>query len=99
MARCCCGISLPYANATVRISVIPMQAPTVGERLTFPLNITNGQNVAGHQATITTIPMPSEFIQPETWIPYQLAEPADVKVSIYTFNGRPVRTLALGGPV
>ena len=33
---------------------------------------------------------------PETWIPYQLAAPADVKVSIYGANGRLVRTLALG---
>jgi len=33
---------------------------------------------------------------PETWIPYQLAAPADVKVSIYGADGRLVRTLALG---
>ena len=30
------------------------------------------------------------------WIPYQLAESVDVKVSIYTIGGRLVRTLALG---
>ena len=38
---------------------------------------------------------PNPF-NPETWIPYQLAKPADVKISIYTANGQLVRTLALG---
>ena len=38
---------------------------------------------------------PNPF-NPETWIPYQLATPADVNVSIYAADGTPVRTLALG---
>ena len=38
---------------------------------------------------------PNPF-NPETWIPYQLAEAADVKVSIYSVNGTLIRTLALG---
>ena len=38
---------------------------------------------------------PNPF-NPETWIPYQLAEPADVTVSIYATDGRLVRTLNLG---
>ena len=38
---------------------------------------------------------PNPF-NPETWIPYHLAEPADVKLSIYSAAGRLVRTLALG---
>ena len=38
---------------------------------------------------------PNPF-NPETWIPYQLAEPADVFVSIYTADGKLVRTLDLG---
>ena len=38
---------------------------------------------------------PNPF-NPETWIPYQLAEPADVTVSIYAADGTLVRTLALG---
>ena len=38
---------------------------------------------------------PNPF-NPETWIPYQLAAPADVVVQIYTVNGVLVRTLALG---
>lgn len=38
---------------------------------------------------------PNPF-NPETWIPYQLAEPADVTLQIYSVNGTLVRTLALG---
>ena len=57
-------------------------------------------------ATLTEVPAvpkqtalllnyPNPF-NPETWIPYQLAEASDVRVSIYAINGHLVRTLALG---
>ena len=38
---------------------------------------------------------PNPF-NPETWIPYQLSVPADVKIAIYAADGRLVRRLALG---
>ena len=38
---------------------------------------------------------PNPF-NPETWIPYQLSEPTDVTVSIYSVTGTLVRRLALG---
>ena len=38
---------------------------------------------------------PNPF-NPETWIPYQLAKPADVTLTIYATDGKVVRTLALG---
>ena len=38
---------------------------------------------------------PNPF-NPETWIPYQLSKPADVKISIYAADGRLVRRLDLG---
>ena len=38
---------------------------------------------------------PNPF-NPETWIPYQLAEPTEVTLRIYAINGELVRTLALG---
>ena len=38
---------------------------------------------------------PNPF-NPETWIPYQLAKPADVTLRIYATDGRLVRTLELG---
>ena len=38
---------------------------------------------------------PNPF-NPETWIPYQVSEPAAVTLRIYSVNGILVRTLALG---
>lgn len=38
---------------------------------------------------------PNPF-NPETWIPYQLVKSSDVSVSIYSADGKLVRTLALG---
>ncbi len=38
---------------------------------------------------------PNPF-NPETWIPYQLAQSADVRVTIYGMDGTVVRTLVLG---
>ena len=38
---------------------------------------------------------PNPF-NPETWIPYQLAKPADVTLTIYDIRGRVVRALDLG---
>ena len=38
---------------------------------------------------------PNPF-NPETWIPYQLAMPAEVTLTIYDMNGQTVRHLALG---
>ena len=38
---------------------------------------------------------PNPF-NPETWIPYQLADPGEVMLTIYAVDGKLVRTLALG---
>ena len=38
---------------------------------------------------------PNPF-NPETWLPYQLAEPAEVTLTIHAINGTLVRTLTLG---
>ena len=42
---------------------------------------------------LSNYPNPSN---PETWIPYHLAKPAAVTVTIYAADGRLIRTLALG---
>ena len=44
----------------------------------------------------TLLPNYPNPFNPETWIPYQLAEPADVTLTIYAVDGTAVRTLALG---
>ena len=47
------------------------------------------------QETILLSNYPNPF-NPETWIPYHLAAPADVILTIYAVDGTVVRTLALG---
>ena len=44
----------------------------------------------------TLLPNYPNPFNPETWIPYDLAEAADVTIHIYTAGGALVRTLALG---
>ena len=40
-------------NITVSVSPSQVPSPTIGEQLTFSLNIANGEKVAGYQATIS----------------------------------------------
>ena len=47
------------------------------------------------QETILLANYPNPF-NPETWIPYQLAQPAEVTLTIYAVDGKLVRTLDLG---
>ena len=42
----------PTSNITVSLSPASVASPDVGEQLTFSLNIAEGQNVAGYQATV-----------------------------------------------
>ena len=51
--------------------------------------------VAIRETTVLLPNYPNPF-NPETWIPYHLAEDADVTLHIYAVNGTLVRTLALG---
>ena len=46
--------------------------------------------------TTTLLPNYPNPFNPETWIPYQLAESANVAVTIYSTDGQLVRTLELG---
>ena len=74
----------------------------------WSVEIFNGARIIAKQglASPTLNPMiPTETVllsnypnpfNPETWIPYQLSESADVTVSIYSVNGSLIRTLALG---
>lgn len=63
------------------------------------------QGIANLQKLLETITVPKKTMllanypnpfNPETWIPYQLAKPASVNLTIYAANGSVVRTLALG---
>ena len=51
--------------------------------------------IAMPEQTLLLSNYPNPF-NPETWIPYQLAEAADVTLTIYAVNGQIVRRLAFG---
>ena len=53
------------------------------------------KNVEAPRQTVLLQNYPNPF-NPETWIPYQLREPAEVAIRIYDIQGRVVRTLSLG---
>ena len=60
-----------------------------GPALTAQVRVTADRE----NALLVNFPNP---FNPETWIPYQLAKPADVTITIYAINGQVVRRLALG---
>ena len=66
--------------------------------LAFQQGIANLEHLLGlfiPEKTALLHNYPNPF-NPETWIPYQLAEPAEVTLDIYAATGVLVRTLALG---
>ncbi len=74
-----------------------------GDRITVTIDVTDVANAAPSVETPPIIPdntdlltnFPNPF-NPETWIPYQLAKPAEVTLTIYNMRGVVVRTIALG---
>lgn len=65
---------------------------------TFQRGIVNLQNLLAAlipEKTALLANYPNPF-NPETWVPYQLATPASVTISIYAASGTLVRTLVLG---
>ena len=74
-----------------------------GNRITVTINVTDVVGAAPSVQTTPVIPdetllltnYPNPF-NPETWIPYQLAKPADVTLTIYDIRGVVVRELQLG---
>ena len=62
------------------------------------VNLQNLLSVLMPKQTLLLANYPNPF-NPETWIPYQLAEPANVSVYIHSANGKLVRNLALGNQV
>ncbi|MDE0481420.1 MAG: leucine-rich repeat domain-containing protein [Candidatus Poribacteria bacterium] len=53
------------------------------------------ETIAVPEKTALLVNYPNPF-NPETWIPYHLAKPADVTLTIYAANGTVVRSLVLG---
>ncbi len=64
---------------------------TVLEQLLVALTLAEG--LPEETALLGNYPNP---FNPETWMPYQLAKPAAVSISIHSVDGKLIRTLELG---
>ena len=86
---------------TVKVAVSDGKGGT--DSITVTINVTDVANAAPSLEASPVIPdnttlltnFPNPF-NPETWIPYQLVEPAKVTLTIYNMRGVVVRTIALG---
>ena len=97
------GLAAPRAQPISLGDYPPFQQlpPEVQEYLlqhfegTANLKATNAEMWQVPEETSLLANFPNPF-NPETWIPYQLAQPADVSLTIYDIQGRVVRDLDLG---
>ncbi len=90
--------ALDYETKTSYTVTVDVSDGNGLDRITVTINVTNVAGAAppvlpGTTALLPNFPNP---FNPETWIPYQLAEPAEVTLTIYDIHGRVVRTLRLG---
>ena len=89
--------SIGLDPAVIRTWIAQAQIENDGS-LAFQQGIANLQrllalSIPERTALLTNYPNP---FNPETWIPYQLSEPAEVTLRIYAMSGVLVRTLNLG---
>ena len=84
--------------ATIEVWIAQARLADDGS-IAFRQGIANLQNLLASlivpQETALLANYPNPF-NPETWIPYQLAAPAEVTLTIYDMNGAAVRRLAIG---
>ncbi len=76
------GLGMP---TSIALSIVPVEPEIAAPARLTALPTTTG--------LLPNYPNP---FNPETWIPYQLAAPADVRISIYAVDGKLIRTLDLG---
>lgn len=94
------GASLPVEDG----SLLTVSFDVISADAVRQLNITDFELNGGRQRpVIQNLPRSFALLQnypnpfnPETWIPYQLAEAADVTITIYSLAGKVMRRLELG---
>ena len=93
------------AVATGRVDATTIEVWIAQARLADDGSIAFRQGIANLQNLLASLIIPQETallanypnpFNPETWIPYQLAAPAEVTLTIYDMNGAAVRRLAIG---
>ena len=83
-----------YVNSAVGL-VIPLTLAEVDFNNSVPVKRLNGSVSIIPSKTLLLPNYPNPF-NPETWIPYQLAEESHVRIRIYNTIGQLVRTLDFG---
>ena len=88
---------IPVPRGTVEKWIDLMQNANDGSP-SFQRGIVNLKQLLASMCPVQTALLPNypNPFNPETWIPYQLAESADVTLAIYDVNGEMVRRLAVG---
>ena len=98
------GAAAPAAGPG-SVNVAMIEAWIAGAHLADDGSIAFAQGIANLQNLLASLIVPQETallanypnpFNPETWIPYQLAAPAEVTLTIYDMNGAAVRRLAIG---
>ena len=93
------------AVATGRVDAATIEAWIAGARLADDGSIAFRQGIANLESLLASLIIPQATallanypnpFNPETWIPYQLAAPAEVALTIYDMNGGAVRRLEIG---
>ena len=93
------------AVATGRVDATTIEAWIAGARLADDGSIAFRQGIANLESLLALLIIPQETalhadypnpFNPETWIPYQLAAPAEVALTIYDMNGGAVLRLEMG---
>ncbi len=95
---------LDYEEQTSYTVVVDVSDGNGGmDRITVTIYVRDVAGAAPSLETSTIIPKKTELLtnfpnpfNPETWIPYQLAKPAEVTLTIYDIRGVVVRELKLG---
>ena len=92
--------SAPRAQPIALSNYPPFQELPPAEQAYLLRHFGAARNVNAEQLripeTTTLLPNYPNPFNPETWIPYQLAKPANVTLTIYDINGHVVRELDLG---
>ena len=88
----------PHSQSSSLADYLPFQrlSPEAQEHFLRQLGEHANSEAWQMPETTTLLPNYPNPFNPETWIPYQLAEPADVTLTIYDIQGRVVRDLDLG---
>ena len=93
------------AVATGRVDAATIEAWIAGARLADDGSIAFRQGIANLESLLASLIIPQATallanypnpFNPETWIPYQLAVPAEVTLTIYDMTGSTVRHLEVG---